>query len=159
VNHFAPRSAQTRTLLAGAIALAATLATGCDKAKEEPVASAATVVMPGSPAPTEASAPPSAAPAALASNSNDASSPPPGITVGGSTSGGTLSVISGTAPAPAVTATPPSTGSTPPSPLDPTALPPAMAASRGGPGVIGPNPAASGSADDQPPNVPPGTKN
>ena len=57
--------------LLGIAALVAAFAAGCDKAKEEPVPATATVVMPGSPAPTDASSAPSvSAPPTLVSSRN-----------------------------------------------------------------------------------------
>jgi hypothetical protein len=152
-------------------ALAAAFTAGCDKAKEEPVLPTATVVMPGSPAPTDAgSAPSGNAPPTLvsASNSNEGgmSPAPPAATGtitrgnGGPATGGTLSIVPGSpTPAVAPATTPPvTTPAAPASPLDPTVLPPALTASPPGPGRIGPDPAAN-SSNDQPPAVPPGTKN
>jgi hypothetical protein len=138
----------------------ASLGAGCDKAKEEPVGNVATVVMPNGPAPTDSNSSPSTSTVTAASTSRDAARAPPAgddIPAGnrGPLTGGTVSVIAGP-PVPAAAATPP-TESAPASPLDPSVLPPAIAASRAlGAGAIGP--AASAPADAQPLSVPPGSK-
>jgi hypothetical protein len=157
--------------LLGIAALVAAFAAGCDKAKEEPVPATATVVMPGSPAPTDASSAPSvSAPPTLVSSSNSGgdgamTTAPPAATGSiargnsGPASGGTLSIVPGSpGPAPGLATTPPvTTPVAPAAPLDPTPPPPALTASPPGPGRIGPDPAANPS-NDQPPSVPPGTK-
>jgi hypothetical protein len=152
--------------LLGIAALVAAFAAGCDKAKEEPVPATATVVMPGSPAPTDASSAPSvSAPPTLVSsrNSSDgAMTTAPAAATGSITrgnsspaTGGTLSIVPGS---PGLATTPPvTTPVAPAAPLDPTPPPPALTASPPGPGRIGPDPAAN-SSNDQPPSVPPGTK-
>jgi hypothetical protein len=172
--------------LVAVVVLAAALATGCDKAKEEPLLPTATVIMPGSPAPTDPSSAPSGAPPMLVSSTNggDAAVAPAqsaaasgSITLGngGPATGGTLSIIpgattttttttttTGSAPAPTLVPVPAPTPNpapvAPASPLDPTVLPPALTTRPAGPGRIGADPAAS-SPNDQPPAVPPGTKN
>jgi hypothetical protein len=156
--------------LLGVALLAAAFIAGCDKTKEEPLPPTATVVMPGSPAPTDASSAPSVAmPTTLlgsSSNSDGSMAPRSAVASGGITrgdsgppTGGTLSIIPGS-PAPAPVATPPpaTRAVAPASPLDPTVLPPALSASPPGPGRIGADPAAS-SSNDQPQAVAPGTKN
>ncbi len=103
MSHIALRARALSLLASAGVVLVATLGAGCDKAKEEPVANAATVVMPAGPAPSPAdsSAPSStSAPATVASTNADI---PPGISAGnsGPSTGGTVSVIPG-APAPVV---------------------------------------------------------
>ena len=113
---------------------------GCNRHADDPAPTPATVVMPGSAAPDAATAaasgtsipPNSAVPTGSASDSTSVpAAPSTGLT------GGTVTVLPGTAPA---------TSSSAGLPASATELPT--------PGVIGP---ASAPASDQPPSVAPGT--
>jgi hypothetical protein len=166
VNALAPLHRGPRFLLAGAAISSVLAATGCDKAKEEPAPTAATVIMPGTPAPTDAAASSNAPPVvagtgplptaadAEASNRINAGTSAPAT-------GGTISVIP--APAPASTTiviVNPPNGTTAPSVApgpNVSVLPPAISASVTAPGSIGPNPSTSTSGNDQPPSYAPGT--
>ena len=114
---------------------------GCNRHADDPAPTPATVVMPGSAAPDAATAAASGAPlppnsAASPVSTNDSTAVPPAAQSTGLT-GGTVTVLPGTAPA---------TSSSAGLPASATELPT--------PGVIGP---ASAPASDQPPSVAPGT--
>jgi hypothetical protein len=164
VNALAPLHRGSRLLLAGAAVASVLAAGGCDKAKEEPAPTAATVIMPGTPAPTDAAssstAPPAVAGTATLPSAADADANSR-INAGnsGPTTGGTISIIPAPAPTTIVVVNPPN-GTTAPSAApvpEVSVLAPAIPASATGAGSIGPNPSASASGNDQPPSYAPGT--
>lgn len=150
---------RSRALLLGGVA-AAVLAAGCDKGREEPMPTPATVVMPATPPPaveTIVASPPPPATTTVVTSTNVAPGADRTETSGSISlsrgnpprSGGTVSVITGTAPPPEATPTP-----TTLAPATPT--PPAYNASLPGAASIGPSSSAP-AGGDQPPSVAPGT--
>ncbi len=185
MNAHPRRFSTSRFLWASAILSSSIVAAGCDKAKEETTPAPASVIMPGTAAPTDAAA--SALPpvSAGATNNGDATSSgstpaidsvaASGISAGNNTgnntgnstgnsgraTGGTLSVIPGANP-PADSSTTPNPGnsattSAPPVAIDPGVLPSSRSASTAAAGAIGPS-ASGPSSDDQPPSKAPGSK-
>jgi len=159
VNPFA-----RQLLLTGGIVVAAIASSGCEKAKEDPIPAQATVIMPGTPAPADASAS-MVAPATASSMGTTSVLPPAttdttsGISAGnsGPSTGGTVSVIPAASPTPVAAVPDGGTAAPANPPADTSVLPPsARTTSLPGPGVIGS--AASDTSDNQPPSKAPGSK-